>query len=313
MIPFFITIDTEGDALWDDPQIENIKTENVLWIPRFQELCEKYNFKPIWLTDYEIIMDDRFVHYIKEKNKKGLCEVGIHLHAHNNPPLMKLENEKESGAAYLIEYPYDVMKEKFLYLKELLERHLECKILTHRAGRWALNQEYWKLLNEVGIKYDCSVTPGINWSHAEGITVGSQGSDYSQCKYKKYTIENVTEYPVTILECKSFIRPDTIGLKQIARSGYHMIKKSKLWLRPNTNGNLNEMKYLLKRIKKENLEYAEFMIHSSEFMPGGGPKHQGDEAVEKLFYNMEELFKYATKLGYVGATFNTWESSKNLE
>jgi len=32
MIPFFITIDTEGDALWDDPSIDQIKTENSLWI-----------------------------------------------------------------------------------------------------------------------------------------------------------------------------------------------------------------------------------------------------------------------------------------
>ena len=75
MIPFFITIDTEGDALWDDPSIDQIKTENSLWIPKFQELCEKYGFIPIWLTDYEMIEDDRYVDYIKEKAHQGLCEV----------------------------------------------------------------------------------------------------------------------------------------------------------------------------------------------------------------------------------------------
>lgn len=138
MIPLFITVDTEGDALWDNPTLNEIKTENVLWIPRFQELCEKYGFIPIWLTDYEIASDDRFVDYIKEKVKKGLCEVGIHVHARNNPPIVSLKNEKERGAAYLIEYPYAIMKEKFDFLKRYIEDRIGIKVITHRAGRWTI-------------------------------------------------------------------------------------------------------------------------------------------------------------------------------
>ena len=83
-----------------------------------------------------------------------------------------------------------------------------------------------------------------------------------------------------------------------------------IWLRPNTNGNLNEMKYILDTVKRNNYEYAEFMIHSSEFMPGGGPKHQGESEVNKLFEDIESLFKYAKSIGYEGYTFETWEGSK---
>ena len=55
MKPIFITVDTEGDALWSNSKAEDIQTENVLWIPRFQELCEKYGFVPElpqeWLSE----------------------------------------------------------------------------------------------------------------------------------------------------------------------------------------------------------------------------------------------------------------------
>ena len=39
---FIITIDTEGDNIWSKPK--KITTENVHFLPRFQELCNKYAF-----------------------------------------------------------------------------------------------------------------------------------------------------------------------------------------------------------------------------------------------------------------------------
>lgn len=52
---FIITIDTEGDGQWnpDAP----CSTENARFIPRFQELAEKFGFKPTWLTNYEMSED----------------------------------------------------------------------------------------------------------------------------------------------------------------------------------------------------------------------------------------------------------------
>lgn len=39
---FLITIDTEGDNLWQNH--DRIATENTRFLPRFQALCEKYAF-----------------------------------------------------------------------------------------------------------------------------------------------------------------------------------------------------------------------------------------------------------------------------
>lgn len=314
MKAFFVTIDTEGDSLWDNPNINEIKTENVLWIPRFQELCEKYGFIPIWLTDYEIIQDQRYVDYIKEKNALGLCEVGIHVHARNNPPLIQMKNESINSGAYLIEYPTDVMREKFITLKDLIEKKLECKVLTHRAGRWALNEEYIKILEETGIKYDCSVTPGLDWSACPGITPGSKGSDYTSYKRGVQRIgenKKIIEYPVSIYSCDKLIKPNGLGYRNILKSVYHFGKHSNIWLRPNSDNNLNEMKYILDKVKQTNEEYVEFMIHSSELMPGGSPSFVSNATIEELYSRMDMLFEYAKQSGYEGYTFKTWEEERN--
>lgn len=50
MKTFLITVDTEGDNLWQWKPGEKITTENSLFIPRFQELCEKYGLIPTYLT-----------------------------------------------------------------------------------------------------------------------------------------------------------------------------------------------------------------------------------------------------------------------
>ena len=65
MKSFIITIDTEGDNLWDYKKGTPVSTENTKFIPRFQELCEKFGFKPVWLTNYEMICDSLYVEYIK--------------------------------------------------------------------------------------------------------------------------------------------------------------------------------------------------------------------------------------------------------
>ena len=62
---FIITVDTEGDNLWHYKKGQKITTENTLFIPRFQELSNKYGFKPVWLTNYEMSCDDRYVEFIK--------------------------------------------------------------------------------------------------------------------------------------------------------------------------------------------------------------------------------------------------------
>ncbi len=62
---FLITIDTEGDNLWQKHDSITM-TENAKYLPRFQQLCEKYGFKPVYLTNYEIAIDPAYIEFAKD-------------------------------------------------------------------------------------------------------------------------------------------------------------------------------------------------------------------------------------------------------
>ena len=287
---FIITVDTEGDNLWNYHDGEEVQTENTLFIPRFQELCEKYGFKPVYLTNYEMICDDRFVSYVKEKVNAGLCEVGIHVHAWNNPPDYSLER-KYDGNPYLIEYPVDVMRKKFDVTYNLIKERIGKAPVSHRAGRWAMNETYFRILQEYDVKIDCSFTPGVSWENNVGATI-SGGSDYSQerCVVKK--VENIMEVPVTI----GVLRTGGRTLKQKIK---YLLKGHQVWLRPTTTG-LSDMKKLVDKMNGE--PYLEFMIHSSELMPAGSPYFKDAESIESLYSDMEGFFKYLKSKNYIGST-----------
>lgn len=74
---FLITIDTEGDNLWQ--KHDSITTENARYLPRFQQLCEKYGFKPVYLTNYEMAIDPFYIEFAKDVIARGTAEIGMHL------------------------------------------------------------------------------------------------------------------------------------------------------------------------------------------------------------------------------------------
>ena len=78
---FIITIDTEGDNLWANPQ--TITTENAAFLPRFQALCEQYSFKPTYLVNYEMVLDERFQVFGRAVLEKQTGEIGLHIHPWN--------------------------------------------------------------------------------------------------------------------------------------------------------------------------------------------------------------------------------------
>lgn len=293
---FIITVDTEGDNGWMYRDGDDVKTENALSIPRFQELCEGYGFKPVYLTNYEMILDTRFVAYIKPKVEAGLCEIGIHVHAWNNPPLYQLDRKYE-GNPYLIEFPLDIMKKKFSITYSMIKEKIGVAPVTHRAGRWAMNGDYFKILEEFNIKVDCSVTPGISWSKSAGATIAG-GPDYSNEKNMLKTYGQVLEVPMTIMSIRS-------GGDTIKRRIKSLLKRKNVWLRPAVSS-LNEMKRVVDKSKRS--DFVEFMIHSSELMPGGSPYFKDNEAIERLYFDMEMLFKYVKERGYEGITLKEYRN-----
>lgn len=288
---FIITIDTEGDNLWAVSDLRTpIQTKNAKYLYRFQELCEKYGFVPTYLTNYEMANADAMKELGREGLKKGTLEIGAHEHAWNSPPFFPLiKSPKKRGKPYLGEYPQSVIRKKLEYLTRLLEDTFQCPITSHRGGRWCLNEIIVKELERLDYQVDCTCTPGISWESNPGWSIGSRGSDWSGYDNQPYMLtyshgeeirrSNVIEIPVTA------VKKTEKGMSQ--------------WFRP-TGSNLMELLGILDYLYQRETEYIEFMLHSSEFMPGGSPTFRVKGQIEKLYEDLDILFYEIKQSGFQG-------------
>ncbi len=295
---FLITIDTEGDNLWEQPR--EITTKNAEFLPRFQSLCERYGFKPTYLTNYEMAKSDLFVEFGKDVQSRGMGEIGMHLHAWNSPPIIPLTSDDFKYQPFLIDYPELVMRDKIAVMTDLLEEKFQTKMLSHRAGRWSFNNIYAQLLIEHGYCVDCSVTPHVSWQY-----VG--GTDFSSYPENAYFVDSenkLLELPMTIMKYdRSSLIKTLSELPQIGRGVRHFWPTT-TWLLPSRH-NLKAILALVQQAIAEKRPYIEFMLHSSELMPGGSPSFVNKRQIETLYNNMEILFATISK-NFIGMTLKDY-------
>tara|TARA_Y100001970_G_scaffold261373_1_gene344436 strand:+ start:9089 stop:10105 length:1017 start_codon:yes stop_codon:yes gene_type:complete len=332
---FIITIDVEGDNIWS--RTKNIQVENSKYLSRFQNLCEKHGFKPTYLTNYEMAKNKHFVELGKSIVANNTGEIGMHLHAWSSPPEYQLVEEEYIHHPYLIEYPKEIIYKKIKYMTELLESTFEIKMVSHRAGRWAFNEYYAKVLNELGYKVDCSVTPGVSWKHHKGDPKGNGGTDYKNFPNDSYFLDlndisqkgnsSLLEVPMTILS-RNIAHPRITRIitylenyfnsskyapeisKKIILGTLNRIYPHARWFRPDGN-NLKSMKKVAKTTFDSNNDYLEFMLHSSELMPGGSNTFKTEESIEKLYYELDIIFGIINH-NADGVTLKDYYNSKKL-
>lgn len=298
---FLITVDTEGDNLWNQKEGQAVTTKNAAYIPRFQELCESYGFIPTYLTNYEMAMDKCWADYGRKKQRDNLCEIGLHIHAWNSPPDYQLKSAY-NGNAYITEYPDEIIQEKISFLSNLLSNRFECTISSARSGRWATNESYFDALLKENITVDCSVTPQMDFTNVPGTTVGN-GPSYLNSPITPYVVNpGIIEIPMTT----RLVRWNAEGSKK------HKLKSliigDRMWLRP-IKLSKAYLVAITDAVIKEGSDYLEFMIHSSELLPGGSPYIKTDDEAEKLFELMDWYFKYVSERGFTGSSLTDYAKS----
>lgn len=297
---FLISIDTEGDNLWVNTN--DISTQNAKFLDRFQRLCEKYGFKPTYLTNYEMAISPDYISFAKDviADKRG--EVGMHLHAWNSPPRYPLTDDDDRYKPYLIEYPANIMREKIIVMTDLLESTFGIKMVSHRAGRWAFNEQYARLLHEFGYLVDCSVTPYVDWRGVKGDPAREGGSNYRHFPDEAYfmDLDDISKVGTSnLLQIPMSTRLKYGSLHNSLKQFYDGLRGKKRppstrWLRPKGN-NVEEMKRVAQQCLGEGKDYVEFMLHSSEFMPGGSPTFKDNASIEQLYCDLEELFEWLSE------------------
>ena len=295
---FLVTVDTEGDDLWSRPRV--ITTRNASFLPRFQSLCERYGYRPVYLANYEMAMDDVFVEFGRDVLARGAGEIGMHLHAWNSPPLVPLTDDDFRYQPYLIEYPDTVMREKIRVMTELLAQRFGEPPLTHRAGRLGFDGRYAAMLLERGYRVDCSVAPGIDWSTMPGAPGGRRGPDYRGFPDRPYFLRpsdirapaasGLLEVPITVETSSLFRRAPWLYEPPVIRGIANRISPRHSWLSPAENG-LRGLKRAVRGARGRGASCVQLMIHSSELMPGGSPTFRTAQAIERLYETLEILFE----------------------
>ncbi len=131
MTTFIITIDTEADNVWANHH--NITTKNARFPDRFQELCESFDFKPTYLTTYEMAVDRKLQAFGRVLLEKRTGEVGTHIHAWNSPPFTKVETS-QVHPIYITELPDELISAKLEHVTRHLTDTFGVRPVSHRGG-----------------------------------------------------------------------------------------------------------------------------------------------------------------------------------
>ena len=297
--PFIITIDTEGDDIWSKPR--EITTRNAEYLPRFQSLCERFGYKPVYLTNYEMAMSGFFIDFGREVLARGAGEIGMHLHAWNSPPLVSLTGDDFRFQPYLIEYPDAVMREKIRTMTRLLEDSFDQAITSHRAGRLGFDERYARMLLDEGYRVDCSVSPGLDWRDTLGDPGGKGGTDYRTFPERPYFFDpcdisapargEMLEVPMTIRSCALYRKAPWIYRIPLLRQTANRVVSPALNHLCPAESRLSGMLRAARGARAEGVDHVEFTLHSSELMPGGSPSFRDELDIERLYDDIELLFE----------------------
>jgi hypothetical protein len=152
---------------------------------------------------------------------------------------------------------------------------------------------------------DCSVTPGVDWRANPGVPGGMGGSDYTSFPDGPYWLAppdiskassaGLLEVPMTVLPSRLFRRlPRAYRMPHYLRRIIRRVSPDRRWLSPVPlleKHNLDAMLELARQARDERPPHLEFMLHSSELMPGGSPIFQGATQIDRLYASLEILFE----------------------
>jgi hypothetical protein len=322
---FIITIDTEGDNQWDHGR--ELTVENLRFVPRFQDLCNKYQVKPTYLVTSEVCEDpfarEIFTDYLLTQK----AEIGAHLHSWTTPPFLDKDGYRFNDAnhAFATELPVDLLTEKIKILTNQIETSFGVHPLSFRSGRYGFNKTLGRILTENSYLVDSSVTPYTSWNNYMGISGGSGGPDFMDKTPFPYNYHynniKILEIPVTILPTRFPLNKNHALAKYYFKNVDNSIflrlfrkliyQNQPLWLRPHNWMTIDLFDEILNEGRNLELPYLVMMFHSSELMPGCSIYRPDKNSIEKLYELLERFFILLQKKNIKCVTLT--EAAKNCK
>lgn len=319
---FIITVDTEADNQWEKKG-QKLTLANILFLPRFQELCEKYNFPPTYLITYEVATDEKAVKMLGGWQTKGKAEIGAHLHPWTNPPFSSSEAAASESQPFPSELSNNDLWLKLKVLTQTIIKNFGQPPESYRAGRFGFDGRTVNYLRRLGYLADCSVTPKISWKKTLGLKGGPGGPDFRRAGVEPYLLSaedicragqsGLLEVPVSIIYTGSLIKENSFLSGRFTYLGDGLVKNilnkilfKKKWLRIFQSSKIGDWPAIYQAAVRNKLPVLEFMIHSSELMPGGSPYAKNKAEIENIYYQLEEMFKIYKNRQAAGVTLSAF-------
>lgn len=319
-----ITIDTEEDN-WARYSTTDNPVSNIERLIPLQKLFDQHGVRPTYLVTYPVATNPRSVEILKNFLDHEKCEIGMHCHPWNTPPLP--ENTPIADTeTMLCNLDANLVHEKMTTLHEAIRRNFGIKPLSFRSGRWGFGPAVARSLVLLGYRVDSSVSPYVDWSSIHGPdyrsfspAIFSFGSNGFRQKTENDTI---LEVPATIGFLQrnfSFAQRITqmvenplgklLHLKGVL---YHTHLVNKIWLSPEQS-EISAMFALTKRMRRKNFPYVNFTFHSTSLKAGHSPFVQTGNDERRFMEKIKQFLQFTRKIELQNLTLaETAAAAKNL-
>lgn len=156
----FVVVDTEEEFDWNAPfSRANTSVTHVREIGRFQDICDRFGVRPIYVMDYPIATTPESIEVFSGLHRERRAEIGCHLHTWVNPPFTEEVSARNSYQANL---PEGLEREKLGVLTAEIEKNFGTRPRIHKAGRYGFGADTLPILRDLGYEIDTSYAPGFD-------------------------------------------------------------------------------------------------------------------------------------------------------
>jgi hypothetical protein len=313
-----LTIDTEEDD-WGIFRHKGARVENIRLLPDLLRLWDRYGVRPTYFVNYPPLASREASEILRTLGEGSPCEMGVHCHPWNTPPLEAGSGRPASMMNCLSD---DQNHAKLAKLAILFEDLFQQGPRAFRAGRWGFGPSVSRPLHRLGFTVDSSVTPLIDWGSPLLYPDEECGPDYTHAPRQPYRFH--PDHPFLPAEKGELVEiPTSVGFLRgppgssaalrgaLERSFLARLRVvglldslgvlARRWLSPETSSG-RDMVGLAKALTRRGFRVLDVTFHSPTLLPGATPFVRTDADKQKFLRKLEQFLEFSVSEGFVFAT-----------
>lgn len=301
-VSLYLTVDVEESFNWHKSSFEHGSISDVEDIKLFHHQCVEMGVSPIYLITYRILEDSGFTQFFKLKQQLGECELGIHLHSWNTPPVSAEE------PTFQCALPVSLERQKLINLADKFKSVFGYRPTIHRAGRYGIDFESYRALAELGIQVDLSPSSGFDFSE-------KGGPSFTHLTNNVFGLDDYPHLMCLPVPSISFLRgPDWLHRYTSVLKKY--LRSQPVRLTPEGNS-VDRMKRITQSLIKQGTKDIVITIHSTSFSQGANPYTQDENSNVVMINNTFEFIDWCLKSEVIKCAttqeiYNDYHSDKEV-